>query len=116
MELKTAKAKFTIEAGKELQSEITIDELGCKEEKDFLKMENETLKCELDKTKYELEKFKKNKASEYLIYLKDDMAITANVEEKQCAGAVMDGLIYYGDVTVSLDSFKCAVPIEHDNK
>lgn len=53
---------------------------------------------------------------EYQVFLKDDMVITASVEENQCAGAIMDGLIFYGDVVVSLDSFKCAVPVKNNNE
>ncbi len=116
MELKTAKAKFTIEAGKELQSEITIDESDDKTEKDFFKTENETLKCELDRMKYELVKLKQNKDSEYLIYLKDDSTITAKVEEGDTAGCTWDGLIAYGKVVVNIDEFRCAVPIKYDNE
>lgn len=105
MELKTEK------------DEITIDESDYKKEKDFFKTENEKLKCQLSEMKYKLEKVEKEKTSEYIICLKDDTAIiTANVEEGQCAGAILDGLIYYGDVVVSLDSFKYAVPIKNNNE
>lgn len=116
MELKTAKAEFSIGVGKELQSKITIDESDYKKEKDFFKTENEKLKCQLSEMKYKLEKVEKEKTSEYIICLKDDTAITANVEEGRCAGAILDGLIYYGDVVVSLDSFKYAVPIKNNNE
>lgn len=85
-------------------------------EKNFLKEENEKLKCQLDEMKYKLEKSKIEKSFEYQIFLKDDMSIIANVKEDECPGIVWEGLISYGDVTISLDEFKCAVPVKCDNE